>query len=79
MEKQGRDVKAELVALWNLPEGTELNVSGTFDITTSGKYEITCTLNGEEQKVAIWVYANTANFYLNGQPLVDGNTKMKFL
>ena len=72
-------VKADLVSLWNLPEGTELTVSGTFDIATSGKYEITCTLDGEEQAVSIWVYANSATFYLNGQPLVDGNTTMKFL
>ena len=72
-------VKADLVSLWNLPEGTELTVSGTFDIATSGKYEITCTLDNEEQTVSIWVYANSATFYLNGTPLVDGNTTMKFL
>ncbi len=72
-------MKADIAAQLKLSEGTELNVSGTVDLTASGKYEITCTWGDKEQKVVVWVYDNSASFSLNGQPLKDGNVAMSFL
>lgn len=72
-------VKADLVKEWNLPEGTELKLNKTVDLTVSGKYEVTVTCDGEEQTVGIWVYDNSASFSLNGNSLESGNVAMKFL
>ena len=72
-------MEADIAAKLELPEGTELNVTGVLNLAVSGKYQITCTWGENEQKVAVWVYANSASFSLNGKPLVDGNVTMKFL
>lgn len=72
-------LKTDIVTELELPDGTELSVNGTANLTTPGKYEITCSWGDQEREVAVWVYDNFANFTLNGQSLVDGNVAMKFL
>ena len=74
----GEDMKADLAAELELPEGTALNVSETPDLTKAGKYQITCTWGENERTVIVWVYKNSATFTLNGSRLVSGNVEMKF-
>ena len=38
-------MKADLAALLEVAEGTELSVSGTVDLAAQGKYTVTCTYN----------------------------------
>ena len=65
-------MKADLAALLEVAEGTELSVSGTVDLAAQGKYTVTCTWGESTQEVAVNVYANTATFTYNGEPLTDG-------
>ena len=67
------ELKADIAELLELPEGTVFNIIGEFDLTTSGKYTLSCTWSEEEQKIEVWVYDNYVNATVNGNPL-EGDT-----
>ena len=61
-------LKGDIVELLKLEEGTAVNVSGDYSLTESGKYTVTCKWNETEAKqVAIWVYANSVSFTVDGR------------
>ena len=67
-------MKADIINLLGLPAETTLELSGTFDLNTSGKYTLTCKWGENEQTVAVWVYSNAVNVLVDGQPFVEGDT-----
>ena len=61
-------LKADIVKLLQLANGTAINISGDYNLTKSGKYTVTCKWNENETKqVAIWVYANFVSFTVDGK------------
>lgn len=72
-------LKADIAAELDLPEGTELNVTGVLNLAVAGKYEVNCTWGENTRKVTVWIYGNSASFTLNGKPLTDGTVTIKYL
>ena len=52
-------LKADIAKALQIPEGTAIDVSGTYDLSTSGKYTLTCKWESGEGEVSVWVYADT--------------------
>ena len=67
------ELKANLVKLMDLPEGTEIEVSGEFDLTASGKYTVTCKWGKKEREASVWVYSNSVNVLVDGK-ILEGDT-----
>ena len=66
-------MKAKIVELLQLAEETAVEVSGEFDLTTSGKYTVICKWDEkEEREVNLWVYENSVNVTVDGKTL-DGD------
>ena len=66
-------LKADIAKALQIPEGTAIDVSGTYDLSTSGKYTLTCKWESGEGEVSVWVYANSVNVTVDGR-VYDGDT-----
>ena len=71
-------LKADIASLLELPEGTEFEIQGEFDLTVPGKYSITCVSDNKEQQVEIWVYDNYVNAFVNGNPVTGDTVSLNY-
>ena len=62
-------LKADVTKLLNVAEGTAVEISGTYDLATSGKYTLTCASGSKTAQVSVWVYAKSVNVIVDGLPL----------
>ena len=71
-------MKGDLVKLLNLPEGTAVDVEGTFDLGTAGKYDLTCKWGEKEEKVAVWVYSNFVTVSVDGKRVQGDKVNLQY-
>ena len=63
-------LKADIANKLSIPEGTNFAIEGTYNLTASGKYTLTCKWTaeeGNEKKIDVWVYSNSVTVTVNGQ------------
>ena len=61
-------LKADIAKVLNVAAGTAIEISGTYDLATPGKYTLTCKWGSDKAQVAVWVYANSVNVTVDGMP-----------
>ena len=60
-------MKVDLAKALSIPEGTAFTVEGDYNLSTSGKYTVTCTWGNKTAQVAVWVYSNSVNVTVDGK------------
>jgi uncharacterized repeat protein (TIGR02543 family) len=66
-------LKADIAKALNIAEGTAIEISGSYDLATSGKYTVTCTWGNQTAQVSVWIYANSVNVTVDGLPYSIGD------
>ena len=66
-------LKADIAKALNIAEGTAIEISGSYDFATSGKYTVTCTWGNQTAQVSVWIYANSVNVTVDGLPYSVGD------
>ena len=67
-------MKADIAKQLNIPEETAFSVEGNFNLTKSGKYELTCKWDESEQSVLVCVYDNYSTVEINGKVYMNNNS-----
>lgn len=59
-------LKADIAELLQISDSASIELSGAYDLATSGKYTLTCKGGNKEGQVSVWVYANSVNVTIDG-------------